>query len=644
MKIEKPKKSLRTILMLWFLMFSIVPLAFITGYSVVKYEQAINKEQEERLDGNRRELETILKEFEANLIDKISHHSRDNSLIYYLSQNMLTEARALSQRWLASHIAHRISVFGRDERLEISLYKDENGEIQRNKKIEGTNFYLPEGVASQLKNQNYAVLFDIRKGKSIDLIVFSKVQTVNGRIVGYIEEIIEIDKGFLAGLKHRMNLELIFFSDVSDPRVDKKKWPIIASHDDLELYHPNFFKEQLGKGSFELNIRDIAYGFSVNPITWGKHQFYIGIGASKKAVQAVLRNVNYAFYTVVGVIVFLLIILSFAISKLLLKPVSDLLETIKNTRPGEEIPEVITASDTELGVLAESFNEMSQRVNGAQKELHLKIKELESANQEIRETQAKLVHTAKMASLGQLVAGVAHELNNPIGFIYSNMGHLREYSDSLINLVTLAEKNPQQLSTKKKEVEFEYIVEDMPKLIKSCEDGARRTRDIVLGLRNFSRLEEAKLKEINIEESLDNTLNLLAGELKNRITVKKNFSNVPQILCYPSQLNQVFMNVLSNAAQAIKGKGEIHITTKQVKDIVEITITDTGKGMAEGTASQIFDPFFTTKTLGQGTGLGLSISYGIIQKHGGDIYVTSKLGAGTTFTLNLPIKGPTIDQ
>ncbi|MGZ3723291.1 MAG: sensor histidine kinase, partial [Bdellovibrionales bacterium] len=185
------------------------------------------------------------------------------------------------------------------------------------------------------------------------------------------------------------------------------------------------------------------------------------------------------------------------------------------------------------------------------------------------------------------------------------------------------------------------IEKDLPKLISSCEDGARRTRDIVLGLRNFSRLEEAQIKQVDIHEGLENTLQLLTGELKNRVTVNKKFDRLPKVNCYPSQLNQVFMNVLSNAAQSIESEGEIFITTKNLSgDRIEVSIRDTGKGMSKQTLEKVFDPFFTTKGVGSGTGLGLSISYGVIQKHGGDILVSSEVGKGTEFKIILPVNGP----
>ena len=249
-----------------------------------------------------------------------------------------------------------------------------------------------------------------------------------------------------------------------------------------------------------------------------------------------------------------------------------------------------------------------------------------------------------MASLGQLVAGVAHELNNPIGFVYSNMATLRDYTTKLQNLLEVAESDPAKLASLKKKYDYDFLIDDLPKLISSSEDGARRMRDIVVKLRNFSRLDEAKLKRVDLREGIESTLALLQGELKNRVKIHAQYDDVPEVLCYASQINQVLMNILSNAAQAIDGEGEIHIALAKVDSaqgaMARITIRDSGKGIAKEAMDKIFDPFFTTKGVGQGTGLGLSISYEIVKKHGGDIRVRSEAGRGAEFTVEIPIDGP----
>lgn len=636
---RKPRKSLRSILMLWFLLFSVAPLAFITGYSLVKYEQAIDQEMSKRLRGNSREISVILNDFEQGLVNESEHHANDKSLIYYLSKNSIGRARSLIRNWMKSRFAHRIWLYNQDGRLEVALYRDENGDVASKKNLEGGDVYLSEQFLSATEDRSFRTIVDVKEASGdqdsmVDLVVFHKVKTSSGRTVGYLEEVINMDQSFMDNLKKRFNLELFFYQP--------NKNQIVATHKDLKEYSANFFNEKRKDEStdfFELVVREDPYRFTLESLKWGDTELILGLGASKSAAKSVLKNVNNAFFVVVGTIILLLVILSVITSKILLKPLYEVLDGIQNADFEKGPTSIPVSNETELGLLAESFNDMSGRVYEAQEDLRGKIKELEDANIQIRETQAKLVHTAKMASLGQLVAGVAHELNNPIGFIYSNMSHLRDYSQKLIDIVNVAERSPEWVPAKKKEADFDFILEDMPKLIKSCEDGAKRTRDIVLGLRSFSRLEEAQLKEIDIHESIENTLRLLTGEVKNRITVTKDFSDLPKISCYPSQLNQVFMNILSNAAQAIEGEGEIRIRTEKTEDDkVSIAIKDTGKGMSQSTAEKIFDPFFTTKTLGQGTGLGLSISYGIVQQHGGDIRVESEVGKGTEFTITLPIQ------
>jgi two-component system NtrC family sensor kinase len=289
---------------------------------------------------------------------------------------------------------------------------------------------------------------------------------------------------------------------------------------------------------------------------------------------------------------------------------------------------------------------MSMKVFKARNDLKNKIKELEKANTNLKEAQTQLVQSAKMTSLGQLVAGVAHELNNPIGFIYSNTSHLRDYSEKLFKIIEEIEKNPNKSNEIKDQHDFNYIQEDLPRLIKSCQDGAQRTRDIVLGLRNFSRLEESQLKEIDINEAIDMTLELLKGETKNRITIHRQYESIPFVHCYASQINQVIMNIVTNATHAITGNGNIWISTQVIKAAtdsvgkVQISIQDSGVGMDSEVVDKIFEPFFTTKDVGQGTGLGLSISYGIVQNHGGDIKVQSKKDVGTEFVITIPIRQP----
>ncbi|QDK36260.1 ATP-binding protein [Bdellovibrio sp. NC01] len=644
---RKPKRSLRTILIVWFVLFSVVPLAFVTIYSMVKYEKAIDHELSQRLSGNAREIGIILNDYKSSLQQKRDRYVRDPSLTYHLTMGDGTTLRSISSTWLKADNISSLTFFDREGRMLTSVFKDDKDNVRSFLPVQDAVF-LSAKYISDLKDEKEISLAEFTESQKLNLILISKVTGPGGRTVGYIEQIVDLNKEFLSKLKSRLKLELILFKDNGQV--------VVASHPDFYLYKKDFFKGYFRPGAepfFDLNVRGNPYGFLIYPLDWGITKFYVALGASKSEAIAVLKNVNYAFITVVGAVVVLLIMTILVTSSWVLKPLYDLVDALQSFESQEQAVTIPVKNDTEIGLLTESFNEMSKKIWTARSDLRKKITELESANKELKDTQTKLVHSAKMVSLGQLVAGVAHELNNPIGFIYSNMTHLKEYSEKLIAIAEVAEKNPEKLHEIKEEYEFDYIVKDLPKLVTSCQDGARRTRDIVLGLRNFSRLEEAKLQEIDVHQSLDTTLNLLQGEIKNRIELHRQYEPTPLVHCYASQINQVFMNILSNAVQAIEGNGHVWISTMALKDYkgskdktgwVQVSIQDSGKGMSQETLDKIFDPFFTTKGVGQGTGLGLSISYGIVQNHGGEIQVRSQVGVGTEFIVIIPVYPPVQDK
>ncbi len=297
----------------------------------------------------------------------------------------------------------------------------------------------------------------------------------------------------------------------------------------------------------------------------------------------------------------------------------------------------------------------------AQSKLRLQAQDLEIALKELQSTQARLLHSEKMSSLGQLVAGIAHEINNPIGFIYSNLSPANEYIQDLLDLVTLYQHhypNPVEvISEYIEKIELDFIIKDLPSLITSMEVGTKRIRQIVLSLRNFSRLDEADIKPVDIHEGIDSTLMILDHRLKDesnqpRIKVIKKYGNLPFIECSSGQLNQVFMNILANAIDALEDtlkkeetfpdnyQAIISITTEVINyQWVAIRIKDNGVGMNQEVTSKLFDPFFTTKPVGKGTGMGMSISYQIItEKHHGKLYSNSVYGKGTEFVIEIPIK------
>lgn len=270
--------------------------------------------------------------------------------------------------------------------------------------------------------------------------------------------------------------------------------------------------------------------------------------------------------------------------------------------------------------------------------------------QRLREAHDQLLQSEKMASIGQLAAGIAHEINNPIGFVNSNMGAMEKYVGTLMSVIDaykravleVAPGSPliSKINAIDKNADLGFLKDDIADLVRESMDGLKRVKDIVQALKDFSHVGESDWNFADLHAGLDSTLNIISNEIKYKATVEKHYGNLPDVKCLASQLNQVFMNLLVNAAHAIQDRGVITISTGADGDWVWVAIKDTGTGIKPENMNRIFEPFFTTKPVGSGTGLGLSLSYSIVNKHGGRIEVDSKLGAGTTFTVRLPVIPP----
>lgn len=287
----------------------------------------------------------------------------------------------------------------------------------------------------------------------------------------------------------------------------------------------------------------------------------------------------------------------------------------------------------------------TQELSSANQELQQRHQQIEAAYAQLAKTQTQLIQSEKMASLGLLVAGVAHELNNPISYVSSNLEFVEDYVGRLINIIDAYSSgdDPKAPNRRRGDVyqqdqRFQKAVETLYQLIASCKEGAERVKKIVLDLRVFSRTDDLGLVLADIHQGTESALNLLVKYYQNRITIHRDYGNLPLVECYPSQINQVLLNLLQNAAQAIRQQGEVWIKTEAEQGWVRIIIRDNGCGIADDHLSRIFDPFFTTKPVGTGTGLGLSISYGIIEKHGGKIRVASVINQGSEFTIELPLR------
>ncbi|MDJ0733643.1 MAG: ATP-binding protein [Nostocaceae cyanobacterium] len=343
-------------------------------------------------------------------------------------------------------------------------------------------------------------------------------------------------------------------------------------------------------------------------------------------------------------------------------------EHCKEPRPWDDDEvELLQSVTNQLAIAIDQAELYSQSRNTAVV-ASTQANKLSTALKELQQTQAQLIQTEKMSSLGQMVAGVAHEINNPVNFIYANLGHANNYFEDLVALILLYQQHyphpKSDIIEMMEEIDFNYLVEDLPRLLSSMEMGADRIREIVLTLRNFSRLDEAEMKPVNIHEGIDSTLVILHNRIKaNRehpaIEIIKEYGELPKVECYAGQLNQVFMNIITNAIDALREYNKtrswdeisaipmkITISTQILEaNWVSICIKDNGSGIPEKVRDKIFDPFFTTKPVGEGTGLGLSISYQIIvDKHGGHLKCMSEPGKGTEFWIQIPVGHHTLTQ
>ncbi len=341
------------------------------------------------------------------------------------------------------------------------------------------------------------------------------------------------------------------------------------------------------------------------------------------------------------------LLLSFALA--------DRINILKKEKEASQA-EALEAAKENARIIREQNMILEHQVDERTKELKVANTELNQTLSDLKETQSQLVESEKMASLGQLTAGIAHEINNPINFVTSNVKPLKRDVDMLLDMIQRIEAialsdiqvadKQKKINSLKTEFDFDYLHEEIAFLLKGINEGSTRTAEIVKGLRIFSRVDEDDLKKADLNEGLDSTIIIINNLLNGKIVINKQYGNIPLVECYPGKLNQVFLNLISNAIYAVNTKfngepgGEIIIKTETNEQTVTITISDNGSGMNESTLKKLFEPFFTTKPVGEGTGLGLSISYNTIKKHFGTIDVQSALNQGTSFTLEIPIIHP----
>jgi two-component system, NtrC family, sensor kinase len=429
------------------------------------------------------------------------------------------------------------------------------------------------------------------------------------------------------------------------------------------LHATTLVRTQALDGDPVLKVPTVLFLFHVPHAYWK-----LGIVKPQREITAVADSItNYLILYLLATVLAALVLAYFMFNRWLLTPVQKISSAVRQMsaliglRRHHELRRFRLASfgQTEIGVLGRDINAFADEITLSEGKLaeantllerrvQERTEELSGALNQLKNSQAQLVQSEKMASLGQMVAGIAHEINTPLGYVKNNVMLSRDLLGRYFELAEQAERlaaqprvSPEQLQETlacAQLIRADNVSDDSRQLIADALYGVEQISELVNDLRNFSRLDEAKIKDVSVHECIDSALNIVRNQLKSKVEVIKEYGTLPNLACSPSQINQVFVNLFNNSAQAMDGPGKIHIQTNCDADFVHIAVRDNGRGIPKETLGRIFEPFFTTKPVGQGTGLGLSITFQIVQRHGGHIRVASEPGRGTRFVVSLPVQ------
>ncbi|MGD1853799.1 MAG: ATP-binding protein [Leptolyngbyaceae cyanobacterium] len=533
--------------------------------------------------------------------------------------------------------AHAIAIINQDHQLLLNTQSVANS---------GINSQIAEAKGLLIKDLESTALISSKNSEPPILIGTASINNEQGKI-GRILIGTPLGDEFLAQINQSIQEQIIL---ISNEAVVASTFP--PDTDAIE-------RLEIPKNHSSITINNQKFFAHLIPLRgWEDKRFGLVLLTSQQSLTQAKQTTWMMIMTMASVGAILTIILGYWIAKKVARPIQDI-TLIAQQVVGESRFDLRAPANTQddISILALSVNQLIEWVGQYTNELEIAAQTLDIRVQkrthklsktlnELKATQTQLIQSEKMSSLGQMIAGIAHEINNPISFVKCNIDPLKEYFQDLLDLIKTYEAEYPEPSAavlkKQEEIDFDFLLTDLDKLLGSMDVGAERVHEIVKSLRNFSRLDEATVKDVDIHEGLDSTLLILNHRLKHEVTVVKKYGELPLVRCFPAQLNQVFTNIIVNALDAMAEANCAHkkikiITRMSRKDQVQIIISDRGPGIPRNIRKKIFDPFFTTKSVGTGTGLGLGICFRIIQQHQGNIRIRSKIGKGTEVVITLPI-------
>jgi two-component system, NtrC family, sensor kinase len=636
-------KSLRSVLIAWFLFFSLVPVFLVTFFLIRSFDGTYRRETELRLVSVIQELESRIDGDQKFLLDSIAFWITEKSLAPSTSSHRQESFQKIL-RFTEQRAIDGMAVYSRNGVLSSSYQKDDEGKWVTFPGVDsGQIYYLPDHYLKKIKKGAPYFAIKTYPKRKVTLSIF---QVVPGQ--GNSDVIVEVSRNITLSefdmIRSRRQVNLMLLD--GGFKIILSNW--------IEASKKVHFYQELSTHENELQSREIDGEeklILLKKVKWGDSDLVLMAVSPKQTWNEAIGQIKFYVTIILIAVTFLLIIAVISVTSNIITPLKNLLGVTRKILY-ENTNVVLEAGPyDEITSLSDSIGELSRNIYKAQDELLKKISQLQ-------ETQSQLVQSEKLNSLGLLVAGIAHEINNPVGYIYSNIKPLKDHVTFLqeafdeyskrVSLDSSSEKTKSELHIERSsfvldQEEIAFVFQDIPKLLQSFEEGSLRIKKIVNGLRTFSHQSSDRSEPVEVRQLLESTLVLLSHEFKSRdIKVESQDLEPCYIRGSMTELSQVLLNIFMNAAHAIKQNGVIQVRVKKVwrdqdSDQVAIEIQDNGPGISRDKQLRIFEPFYTTKAPGEGTGLGLSISYGIIQKHQGQIVVESNEGEGACFIILLPL-------